>query len=61
MLTVGLVGTLATAGIENSRSDFWAIAMVVASTGVSGLVAGGVAEEKEVQDLFFLRVPPDQE
>jgi len=49
------VGTLATAVTENSRSDFWAIVMVVVGTWVSGSVAGGVVEEEEVRDLFFLR------
>jgi hypothetical protein len=55
MFTAGLVGTLATAGMENSRSDFWAIAMTAAGTGVSGSVVGGVAEEEEAWDPFFLR------
>jgi hypothetical protein len=41
--------------MENSRSDFWAIALVVAGTGMSGSVVGGVAEEAEAQDPFFLR------
>jgi hypothetical protein len=45
MLTAGPVGTLATAGTENSQSDFWAIAMVAAGIGVSSSVVGGVAEE----------------
>jgi hypothetical protein len=55
MLIVGPEGTLATARIESSRSDFWAIAMVAAGIGVSSLVVGGVVEEVEAQDLFFLR------
>jgi hypothetical protein len=49
------MGMLAITGTENSWSDFWAIVMIAASTGASGLVASGVAEEEEVQDLFFLR------
>jgi hypothetical protein len=55
MLTAGPVGMLATTGTENSQSDFWAIAMVVAGIWVSSSVVGGVAEEVEAQDLFFLR------
>jgi hypothetical protein len=46
---------LTIAGTKNSQSDFWAIALVAASTGMSGSVVGGVAEEEEAQDLFFLR------
>jgi hypothetical protein len=38
---------LATAGIENSQSDFWAIVVVAAGTGVSSSVVGGVVEEVE--------------
>jgi ABC-type Fe3+-siderophore transport system permease subunit len=38
---------LAIAGIENSQSDFWAIVVVAAGTGVSSSVVGGVAEEVE--------------
>jgi hypothetical protein len=49
------MGMLAIAGIENSRSDFWAIVVVAAGTGVSSLVVGGVAEEVEARDPFFLR------
>jgi hypothetical protein len=41
--------------MENSWSDFWAIATVGAGTRVSGSVAGGVANEAEVWDLFFPR------
>jgi hypothetical protein len=55
MLTTGLVGTLATTGTENSRSDFWAIVVVAASTGVICSVVDGVAEEVEAWDPFFLR------
>jgi hypothetical protein len=55
MLTAGPVGTLATAGTENSQSDFWAIVVVAAGTGVSSSVVGGVAEEVEARDPFFLR------
>jgi hypothetical protein len=55
MLKAGPVGTLATTGTENLRSDFWAIATVVAGTGVSSSVVGGVAEEEEARDPFFLR------
>jgi hypothetical protein len=40
-------GPLSTAGIENSRIDFWAIEMIAASTGVSSSVVGGVVEEVE--------------
>jgi hypothetical protein len=39
----------------NSQSDFWAIALVAADTGMSGLVVDGVAEEAEAQDPLFLR------
>jgi hypothetical protein len=55
MLTAGPVGTLATTGTENSRSDFWAIALIVASTRMNGSVVGGVAEEVEARDPFFHR------
>jgi hypothetical protein len=55
MLTAGPVGTLATVGTENSRSDFWAIAVVADGAGVTGLFVGGVAEEEAVRDRFFLR------
>jgi hypothetical protein len=55
MLIAGPVGTLATIRIENSWSDFCAIATIVADIGVSGLVISGVAEEEEARDLFFLR------
>jgi hypothetical protein len=61
MLTAGPVGTLAIVKTENSWSDFWAIAMVAAGTGVSSSVVGGVAEEVEAQDPLSLGVPPDQE
>jgi hypothetical protein len=55
MLTTGLEGTLATVGTENSRSDFLAIVVVAAGTGVSSSIVGGVAEEVEARDPFFLR------
>jgi hypothetical protein len=55
MLIAGLVPTLSIAGMENSWIDFWAIEMIVAGTGVSSLVVGGVVEEVEAQDPFFLR------
>jgi hypothetical protein len=55
MLTAGLVGTLVTAGIENSWSDFWAIAIVADGVGVTGSFVGRVAEEEAVRDRFFLR------
>jgi hypothetical protein len=54
-LTVHPVGTLATAEIENSQRDFWAMVVVVADTNVSGAVVGGMAEEVEAQVFFFLR------
>jgi hypothetical protein len=47
MLTVGPVGTLSTAGMENSRIDFWAIEMIAAGTWESSSVVGRVAEEVE--------------
>jgi hypothetical protein len=46
---------LATARIENSRRDFWAMVVVVADTDMSGAVVGGMAEEVGAQVLFFLR------
>jgi hypothetical protein len=47
---------LATARIENSRRDFWAmVVVVVADTDMSGAVVGGMAEEVGAQVLFFLR------
>jgi hypothetical protein len=55
MLTASPVGTLAIAGTENLRSDFWAIVVVAAGTWVSSSVVGGVAEEVEARDPFFLR------
>jgi hypothetical protein len=55
LLIAGPMGTLATTGTENSWSDFWTIAMVVADIGVSSLVISGVAEEVEARDLFFLK------
>jgi hypothetical protein len=55
MLTTGPVGTLAIVRTGNSRSDFWAIVVVVADTGVSSSVVDGVAEEVEARDPFFLR------
>jgi hypothetical protein len=54
-LTVGLVSTLTTTGIENSRRDFWAMVVVVADIDVSGADVGGMAEEVGAQVLFFLR------
>jgi hypothetical protein len=47
MLTAGPVGTLAIARMENSQSDFWAIALVAAGIGMTGSVVGGLAEEAE--------------
>jgi hypothetical protein len=47
MLIAGPVSTLATTGMKNSQSDFWAIALVAAGIGMSGSVVGGVAEEEE--------------
>jgi hypothetical protein len=55
MLIAGPVGTLATARTENSWSDFWAIVVVATGTGVSSSVVGGVVEEVEARDPFFLR------
>jgi hypothetical protein len=55
MLIAGLVGMLAIDGTENSRSDFWAIALVAAGTGMRSSVVGGVAKEVEARDPFFLR------
>jgi hypothetical protein len=55
MLTAGPVGTLGIARTENSRSDFWAIVLVVAGTEMSGSVIGGVAKEVEARVSFFLR------
>jgi hypothetical protein len=46
---------LAIAETENSWSDFWAIVVVAAGTGVSSSVVSGVAEEVEARDPFFLR------
>jgi hypothetical protein len=46
---------LAIAGTVNSRSDFWAIAIVVDGMGVTGSFVGGVAKEEAVRDWFFLR------
>jgi hypothetical protein len=46
-LTAGPVGTLATAGTENSWSDFWAMVVVAVGIDVSGLVVDDVAEEAE--------------
>jgi hypothetical protein len=54
-VTVGLVGTLAIAGTENSRGDFWAMVVVVADTDMTRVVVGGMAEEVGAQVLFFLR------
>ena len=54
VLTAGPMGTLATAGTECSRSDFWFIAVVVDGTGVTGSFVDGVAEEEAVWDRFFL-------
>jgi hypothetical protein len=45
---------LATTEIENSWSDFLALVVVAAGTGVSSSVVGGVVEV-EAQDHFFLR------
>ena len=44
------MGTLATAGVECSQSDFWAIAVVADGVGVTGSFVGGVAEEETVRD-----------
>jgi hypothetical protein len=52
-LTADPVGTLATTRTENSRSDFWAMLMVVADTDMSGSVVGGVAEEVEARLLLL--------
>ena len=49
------MGTLAIAGTENSRSDFWAMVVVVAGIDVSGSVVGGIVEEAEARVPFFLR------
>jgi hypothetical protein len=54
MLTAGLVGTLATTGMENSQSNFWAIAIVADGAEVTGSFVSGVAEEEAVCDRFFL-------
>jgi hypothetical protein len=54
-LTAGSVGTLATAEIENSQRDFWAMVVVVADTNMSRVVVGGMAKEVGAQVLFFLR------
>ena len=54
LLIAGPTGTLAIAGTECSRSDFWAIAVVADGAGATGSFVGGVAEEEEVRDLFFL-------
>jgi hypothetical protein len=49
------VGTFATAGTENSQSDFWAMVVVAVGIDVSGSVVGDVTEEAEAQVTFFLR------
>ena len=53
-LTAGPIGTLATAGTENSWSDFWAIEVVADGVGVTGSFDGGIVEEV-ARELFFLR------
>jgi hypothetical protein len=53
VLTAGLMGMLATTGVEYSWSDL-AMCEVADGTGVTGLIAGGVAEEM-VRELFFLK------
>ena len=55
MLTVGPMGTLATTGMEYSRSDFWAIVVVADGAGVTSSFVGGVAEVEMAWDQFFLR------
>ena len=46
---------LATIGMENSRSDFWAIVVGADGAWVTDSTAGGVIEKEAVGDRFFLR------